>query len=264
MSHTLLHILLAVLLLVSLIFLSTIGVLSYVLDWGRLGTNFVVQPLIGPFTKLKNIIVFSLNLKDLAVRNEILTKQVQELMAESASLEKAKQENRYLREALGFYSEKTLNLIPAEVIGWDALNPEPVLTLNRGTGDGVEKGRAVLIASGILVGVVTAVTDQSSQIEILTSSAVAVNAEGVESGVRGVVNGAHGLGLTFNLISHDEKLVKGERVVTSGLGGQYPKSLLIGDVGEIRSQESELFQEANIIPAANFRNLRLVFIVRNE
>jgi len=167
-----------------------------------------------------------------------------------------------LSEALGFISETKLDLIPAEVVAWDPLNPEPKVTLNRGQENSVAKGDAVIIPGGILVGVISEAFDRTSQMEILTSSAVVVNAEVAESGARGLVKGQHGLGMIFDLGPQTEKIREKDKLVTSGLGGQYPKGLFIGEIGEVNSSESDLFQKANVIPGADFRNLRTVFVVK--
>lgn len=243
-------------------FLQVAGILSPVLDWGRISVSFAMYPVVRPLAKVKNFISVAVRLSDLAARNDILNQQVEKLTADLAVSEKARQDNRFLREALGFKNETHLNAVPAEVITWDPLSFEPVVTLNRGERQGVGKGAAVVISGNILVGVISEVFAETSTMEVLTSSKTAVNAEVIPSGVRGIVRGEHGLGLTFDLVSQNEVIQPGDMLVTSGLGGQYPKSLLIGKIGKISSSESELFQKAGVVPATNLRNLRFVFVVK--
>ncbi len=264
MSSSSVHILIASLVLAGLVFLSVVGVLQVILDWGRTGANFLLSPLEIPLEKLKIFFHIFITLKDLSIKNEFLTRQVGELTAEVAGLEKIKQENRFLREALGFYAQSGLSLIPAEVIAWDALNVDSKVTLNRGQKHGVAKGSGVVIANGILVGVISTAFTETSQMDLLTSSAVVVNAEVVPSGTSGLVKGEHGLGLSFDLVSQNEVIKSGDRLVTSGLGGLYPKNLLIGEIGKINSSESELFQRASVIPATDLRKLRVVFVIKND
>ncbi len=262
MRQPLVHLILAFLVLGSFVFLNLVGFLAPVLDIGRLAVDFLTFPLVKGFAKFKEAIYLVLEIQDLSKRNEILTKQIQELTAELAVLEKAKLENRFLREALGFKAEHLYPLVAAEIIAWDQLNVGEKVTLNRGTRHGVGLGAPVVAAGGILVGVISQVAEHTSQMELLTSSAVTINAEVAASGTSGIVRGEHGLGLTFDLVSQTEILKVGDKVLTSGLGGQFPKNLLIGEIDKIRSAESELFQKASVLPATNLRSLRFVFVIQ--
>ncbi len=262
MPSSLVHILAALLVLGVLVLLSVSAVLQPVLDWGRVGVEFLSQPLLSLLERVNNFFLLVLQLKDLGAQNQILDRQVEKLTAEVAALEKAKEENRFLREALGFQIESRLSLIAAEVVGLDPLGADQKVTLNRGRNHGVAEGAPVVAGGPTLVGVITAVFDHTSQMDLLTSSGAAVNAEVVPGGATGIVRGEHGLGLTFDLVSQTEVIKPGDKVLTSGLGGRFPKNLLIGEIGKIRSSESELFQKASIIPGTNLRSLRVVFVVQ--
>ncbi len=262
MSQSAVQILVAVLVLTGLIFLSIVGILGPVLDWGRVFFDFLTYPLEKIFSKINNFFVLLFRLRDLAVQNEILSQQVEKFSSELAAVEKAKQESRALREALGFQGKTDLSLIPAEIITLDPLKVGEKLTINRGKKHGVTEGAPVLSAGGILVGVVTTAFENTSQIELITSSNITVNAEITSGEATGIVLGEHGVGLLFDLISQNEVIKPGDRVVTSGLGGSFPKNLLIGEVGKILTSESELFQKASIIPATNLRKLRIVLVIK--
>lgn len=262
MSGSLVHIFIAAAVLVGLVFLSAAQYLNPVLDWGRVGTEFAISPLVAMLSQVKSFFATLVELRDLVVKNEILTRQVEKLTSEVATLEKARQENRVLREALRFASETKLEVLSAEVITWNVLNVGRLATLNRGTKHGVSEGKAVVTAGGVLVGVIASTSELTSQMEILTSSGVVVNAEVSAGGATGVVRGEHGLGLTFDLVSQTEVIKVGDRLITSGLGGLYPKGLLIGEIGKLNSSQSELFQKASVLPATNLQNLRVVFVVK--
>lgn len=262
MPGNLIHIVIALLVLVGLIFFAVTGLLSPVLDWGRITVNFLDLPLVKLLTGVKGFFTFFASLKDLASQNQILELQVEELSSQLALLEKAGTENKVLREALKFQSESRLNLIPAEIITYDPLSTNQKVILNRGTKHGVEAGDAVIVSGGIMVGVVRETLEHTSSIELVTSSSITVSAQTVPGGTTGIIRGEHGLGLTFDLVSQGEALAAGEKILTSGLGGNFPKNLLIGEIGEIKSASSELFQKASVIPAANFRGLRFVFAIK--
>ena len=264
MRQGLVHIIIVFLILVGLIFLNAAGALPPFLDVSRRGMEFLSRPTAAPLQVLKNFAAGLVSLRDIMRQNQILGRQVEELSVQIAELEKSDFENRVLREALNFKADTPLVLIPAEVITLDVLNIDQKVTINRGRDQGIEAGDAVVVSGSVLVGAVSEVFDSTSQFELITSSAVAVNAQVAKSGASGIVRGEHGLGLLFDLISQTDTIEARDRIITSGLGGRFPANLLIGFVSEIRSSSSELFQKASLIPATNLRNLRVVFVVKKS
>ena len=262
MSPTLAQSLVAFIVLAALILLNAFGILSPVLDWGRISTGFIIIPFVKVLYLAKNFGLTVTSIRDLASQNEILTSQVQKLTADLAFLEKTRDENKVLRESLGFQGESRLSLIPAEIISFDSLNQKAVL--KAGTKQGIAAGDSVVVSGSVLVGVISQVSVKTSEMELVTSSGTAINAKTASGKATGIVRGEHGLGLLFDQVSRTESLKPGDRVVTSGLGGKYQGNLFIGTVGEIRSGASELFQTAGVVPAADLRNLQIVFVVKKQ
>src|SRR3989344_2110432 len=264
MSKSFIHSFIALFLFALLMLANVSGILAPIIDYSRTGVNFLMTPFAAVFSKINNFFEVVGNIRNLAAQNDILGKQIEELTGELAVLEKEEQENRVLREALGFKQNTKLKLIPAEVMTLDPLKGDVRVTLNRGSNQGVSAQDAVVISGNVMVGVIAEVSDNTSQMNLVTSSQVNINAQNTSGKALGLVKGDHGLGLLFDLISQNEAIASGDKIVTSGLSGLYPKNLLIGTVSEIRSSSSELFQRASVIPAANLRNLRVVFIAKNE
>ena len=262
MSKELIHISTAGILLVALIFLNVSGAAGKIIDPLRSFVDILSRPLVKLFEKFENFLQLTFGLRGLVRQNEILTRQVEELTSQIAVLERSKIENKFLREALVFFRETKLELIPTEVLAFDILNVSQTVAIDRGKNDGVEVGDALIAAHGILVAVVSEVFDSTSEARLLTSSAVSVNAEVLPGGATGIVRGEHGLGLLFDLISQNEEIKTGDRVVTSGLGAGFPKNLLIGQIGEVDSGGPELFQKASILPAADLRHNKIIFVVK--
>ena len=262
MFSTYVHTLLVFLLLAVLVFLSVSAVLAPVMDWLRVGVNFLDYPFVAVFGFVKNFSGILWNVKNIAQENVLLTKQVEKLTADVAALERVGEENVFLREGLGFRTSQRRELIPVEIISRDFQNPDQNLTINRGSRHGVALGDPVIVAGNILVGVVAEVAENTSAVDLLTSSKVAINALVVPGGASGLVRGEHGLGMTFDLVSQNEVINPGDQLLTSGLGGQFPKDLLIGEVSRITSGESELFQRASVLPATNYRDLNFLFVLK--
>lgn len=262
MSNSLIQISAALFILVVLMFLQAFGVLSPVIDFGRIGMDFITRPAVRVLEKARDFTVAFFSVYGLVRQNEILTSQAEALSAEVAELELARHENTVLRQSLGFQSSSKLNLIPAEVISYDYLNFDQKAVLNRGSDHDLRVGDNVVVSGGILVGIITETSGKTSEMELITSSNMTVNAKTTDGSASGVIRGEHGLGLLFDQVSKTEVLKKSDMVVTSGLGGKFLNNLLVGTISETRSGSSELFQTASIVPAADFRNLEIVFIVK--
>ena len=85
------------------------------------------------------------------------------------------------------------------------------------------------------------------------------------SRVRGVVEGAGSFKASWNYVLSEDKLEVGDRVITSGMDGVYPKGLLIGVVSKVSSQkDGKLFKKVLIEPAVNFFKLESVFVVLGQ
>lgn len=264
MSNELTQTVIAALVLVALIFLNAFGVLAPIMDGGRLGVNVLVTPLATVLRWIRDLTLAFFAIHDLVSQNEYLTRQVETLNLTLARYEKASSENRVLREALGFQAETKLDLLPAELLSFDYLNFDQRALLNRGRRDGAAIGDNVVAAGGILVGILTDVSDRTSQMELITSSGQAVNARTTINQAAGIVRGEHGLGLVFDQVSLFEEVAPEDRVVTSGLGGKFIPNLYIGKVSEVNTRPGDLFRTATVIPAVDFRNLQIVFVVRNQ
>ena len=119
-----------------------------------------------------------------------------------------------------------------------------------------------VVAPGLLVGKITKLYPNSSEVTLITDPSIVINAEVVDSGARGLVRGEHGLGLSLDLVTQNELIKTGDEVITSGLSDDFPRGLLIGEVSGIRSSPTDLFQKAFISSAADLRSLRFLFVIQ--
>lgn len=251
----------AIFVLVSLIMISdSLGYITRI----KIGFLRVYTPIARGSTNaagsVKEFFVTFGTIKNLAKENAALEQQVDELAFENARLQLAKQENIALRRALKLEEESKLLLTPAEIVTLDPTGFSQTITMRVQDISGLKEGAAVIVSPGILVGRVTKVTTNFVEATLITDHKVLINAEVVDSGAKGLVRGEHGLSLALDLVTQNELIKVGDRVVTSGLSNDFPRGLLIGDISGIRSGTSELFQKASISPAANLKNLRFVFI----
>lgn len=177
-------------------------------------------------------------------------------------------ENDRLRLLLGFKSRIALDFFPAEVIARDPSVWFEAVTINKGYRDGVEMDMPVVTGSG-LIGKVIEVSYISSQVALLTDQRVAVSAlvqRSRDPGVVGIVEGypEEAGYLKMTKIPPGGDIVIGDIIISSGLGGIYPKGLLIGHVRHTGEDEYGLLQYAVLKPFANFNRIEEVLLVRSE
>jgi rod shape-determining protein MreC len=174
-------------------------------------------------------------------------------------------ENYRLRKMLDFKEHSAYELLPAEVIARDPSNWFETMTINRGSLHGVKKNMAVITSEG-LVGNIQRVTPASSQVLLLTDSRRAVSAmvmRSREPGDIGIMEGSSGesVFLRFSNLPPEANIQPGDAIISSGLGGIFPKGLVIGTVLETGLDQYGLLQQALVLPAVNFNRLEEVFIV---
>ena len=174
-------------------------------------------------------------------------------------------ENYRLRKMLDFREHSAYELLPSEVIARDPSNWFETITINKGSQHGVKKNMAVVTPEG-LVGNILNVSPSSSQVLLLTDSRRAVSAivmRSREPGDIGIVEGSSGenVYLKFSNLPPEANIQPGDIVISSGLGGIFPKGLVIGTVQETGLDQYGLLQQALVLPSVNFNRLEEVFIV---
>jgi rod shape-determining protein MreC len=184
------------------------------------------------------------------------------LRAELAGGEELQRENERLRRLLGFVEDHPRRTMAARVIAEDATSWFRTIEIDRGYDDGVIEGLPVVDAAG-LIGRVVRSTPHSSRVLLITdaSSAVAVLVQ--DQRIRGVCRGQGGaLALDFALVQ--DAIQVGDGVITSGLGGVFPKGLVVGYVRSVHREQFGLFQTVELEPAVDFSHLEEVLVLLKE
>lgn len=148
----------------------------------------------------------------------------------------------------------------ASVIGRD---PSPFLRyviINVGSNEGVLPGMPVVTDKG-LVGRVDAVIGEAARLQLVTDAASAVNVRMQASNTEAILVGSITGDLSLDMIPQDANIQDGDVVLTSGLGGNYPANLLVGQIVSVRKLQSELFQQAIIQPNVDFNRLQFVLVI---
>ncbi len=198
---------------------------------------------------------------DLENENADLKQKLVLLETENARLKIAAAEVEKLGQALNLKARTGFVLTGARVVSVDPTSLNQTLVVDRGSNSGVVLAQAVVDASGAYVGQVTRVLTNTAEITLISDFSSRLPAEVAETGARGIITGQHGLSVALIEVPQGQYLKEGGRVVTTGFTVGVPAGLFIGYVDKLRTGGSDLFQEANIAPAADLRQLRTVFII---
>ena len=164
-----------------------------------------------------------------------------------------------LRSQLLFAQKKAHKEIFSEIIGESADNTHQIRLINRGSNQLLQRNYIVIRKEG-LVGRIQSVSPFQSSVQLITDHRNRVPALIQRNRIRGLIYGTRE-GLEMRQINQHAIIKIGDRVISSGLGGLYPKGLLIGWVNEIRHQKHELFKTAILDSAVDFNQIEEVFVI---
>jgi rod shape-determining protein MreC len=196
--------------------------------------------------------------------NNRLSEEVIYLQARLVQLENLDQANRHLQDQLDFYSRQKQALIPCQVTSRTISGWWQSVRLDKGRSQGIEGMRAVISPDG-LVGRTAEVSAHTAEVLLLSDPACKVSAKVSRTGSFGLLSGrgvnAQGYPVVrMQFIHKDAPVQAGDAVVTSGLGGVFPKDILIGYIERIGMEETGLYQYADIIPKAVTELMDVVFV----
>jgi rod shape-determining protein MreC len=247
---------------IALLLLHESGVIKPVEDLAQTVIAPVERALSGLFNGIGDAIGAIRDLRDLRDRNAELQRLNDALVIENTRLKEIEAENVTLRALLRFTQENpTYSTQAAAVIGRDPSPYRQFITINAGQREGLAPGMAVVTSGSALVGRVSEVGPRSSKVELLTDNASAVNVRIQSSRVTGLAQGQPDASLALTQIPLDATVNVGDIILTSGLGGNLPRSLVVGQVTEVVRRDIDLAQSARLRPAADYNRLELVLVI---
>jgi rod shape-determining protein MreC len=195
--------------------------------------------------------------------NSQLEAEVARLQSQIIDLQQQNSELQVLSALLDFARTHSENeYLTAAVIGRDISPFLHYVIINRGSDDGLRRGMPVVSSQG-LVGRVAAVTADGARVQLITDPDSALNVRIQPSGAEALIQGSITGDLTVEAIPQDANVQIGDLVLTSGLGGNYPPDILIGQISSIRQRPVELFQNATVQPVVDFTDLGIILVIVN-
>jgi rod shape-determining protein MreC len=214
-----------------------------------------------------------------------ITQTLNTLVTDVTEVQSLRQRNAELEEALAQYQTELVELreiasdyqrltnlleytssvqnqetVTAEVVNYDQSSLLRTIVINRGVRDGLARGMPVVIQQG-LVGRVIEVTANAARVLLVTDPTSAVSARLQTSRAQGSVVGLLTGNLRMIMIPLDAEVQEGDLVLTSGVGGNFPPDIPIGQVTSRRQFEFELNQQAEVRSLVDFDSLEFVLVI---
>lgn len=257
-----------VIILILLIFLSNVETnkLSYLESFA----SSIVNPIQRVFADLKNKIegnsVYFSNMESIQKENEELKTKNSELETQLRELEMIKAENATLQAEMNLSQKySSYSTIPAYVINKDVSNYSSTLILNVGSKNGAKENMTVIADKG-LVGHVISVTENTCKVQVIIDSASTVSCTISTTNESIICKGTleNNQILRASYIPTGAELIQGDSVYTSGIGGIYPKGIIIGTIKEIITTSNITDRYAIVEPAVDFSKIDTVLLIKND
>ena len=200
----------------------------------------------------------------LSKENENLKKENQNLLSQVASLQAVTNGNEAQSAVSMACQNNEFNLLMAGVIGLDG---QDIISINKGSSDGVAENMPVINQQNALFGKVFKVYKNYSQVMLISNKNSVINvkiqqADLIKPEIDGVIKGNGALGVYLDLVPIDDVINQGDFLVTSALEGTFPKDLLVGKITKVEKNDQKPYQQAQIQPFLNVSTENL-FIITN-
>ncbi len=215
------------------------------------------------------------NAGSLLKENQNLKSEVQKLQLQNASLQAVVGGNQAQTAVSSACQNNGFKLLMAGVVG---LDDQDILSLNKGSKDGISEGMPVINQQGALFGKVTKVYKNFSDVTLISNknSVIGVKVQqkidfvtteqdigaAAKPEVGGVVKGSGKLGAYLDLVSVDDTINSGDILVTSALEKTFPKDLLVGTITKVQKNDQNPHQQAQIQPFLN-SSVDNLFVILN-
>lgn len=185
------------------------------------------------------------------------------LQKETVDYREMKAENQRLKRLLELKDSLGQNTCSANVISQSSDNYQSTIEIDKGTNDGLHEDMPVVCPEGV-VGTVIASGPKASKVKLITDTKSGIAAMIQESRACGIASGNGSDELDLEYIKQNSKAKKGDLVITSGLGGIFPKGLLIGVISFApKGIGADLYREIRVSPSVVLGSLEAVVVIKD-
>ncbi len=201
-----------------------------------------------------------LSIVNTSKENTVLKKQISRLESDLTTMEEIRKENLRLKRLLNFTDESSHQKIMAQVVGWDSANEFKVIRLNKGASSGIKVMSPVITNHG-LVGYVYRVTENYSDVLTILDQNNRVDVVIERTRTHGIVEGVFNFKCALKYIMRNEPVEVGDKLITAGVGGIYPKGLKVGMVTGITKESFGMTLSIEVVPSVDFDKLEEVIVL---
>jgi len=237
----------------------------------RKGVEFfdaLLMEVCSPFQKASTLVIKTVQgtfqqyifLVNLEKENRDLKKKIAELQEENHRIKEITLANERLRQLLQFREKNSSSMIGAEVIGQDPSSWFKSVAIDKGERDGVKKGMAVVSPAGV-IGQVLKTAPHYATVLLITDYNSAIDSIVQRTRAKAIVEGKGENRCQLKYLLRAEEVAVGDVVVTSGLGGNFPKGLMVGEIKKVDKKGHGVFQYAELVPSVDMTQLEEVFVI---
>ena len=223
-----------------------------------------------PFMGMGNMLSDYYNLRNVMKENKILKSNLDSYESVKTENEELRQEINRLKGELNIeHVLSDYDYLNATVVSRNATSWYNVLTIDKGSHNGITEGMVVINSTGV-IGKTTNVSTFTCDVRLITTTdtnnKISVNILSDGKRLTGVINKYdYSTGyLEIEGISNTDKVTVGDVVYTSGLGGVFPSGILIGKVSEITTDVYDLAKIINVTPSADFNDINYVTVLKRK
>jgi len=192
--------------------------------------------------------------------NLALLEENRKLLNSITSFKETEQENLRLRKLLQFEEQLNLKSVVARVIAKDVSTEFRSIRINRGETSGIQRNMAVVTNEGI-VGRILRTTPTTSDVVTILDLLSAIDAILERSRARGIVEGLTDEACQLKYAMRTDDIQPGDLLISSGLGGVFPKGIAIGTVSQVHRKPFGITQEVEVHPSVDFSKLEEVLVI---
>lgn len=262
-----------IIIFVTLVIVSVSMMVAYHMRYGTnksflrkiiLETSSPVQRVLsGSIQSVKDAWVRYLLLVGIQEENKNLKRKINELQAVIVSYQEGYQEAQRLKKLLSMTDQYHGRFIAVKVIGREQAALSRTVLINKGSSDGLKNGMPVVAYPG-LVGRLVDVSWHVSRVLLLIDENSHIDALVQRNRTQGIISGAGSRGLVMKYISKTQDVQKGDVILSSGMGGVFPKGWLIGQVIHVDKQDAGLFLKIEVASFVDLSKLEELLILSSD
>lgn len=192
--------------------------------------------------------------------NTVLKKQISRLESDLFTMEEVRKENLRLKQLLNYSDEIGHKRVLAQVVGWDSANEFKVIRLNKGTNHGIKVMAPVITDQG-LVGYVYRATPTYSDVLTILDQNNRIDVVVERTRTHGIVEGVFNFKCALKYVMRNEPVEVGDKLITAGVGGIYPKGVKVGMITDISKENFGMTLSIEVVPSVDFDKLEEVIVL---